>query len=266
MAKLIYQRPADQMLDSGVTITPSAEDSAYPRANLYDSNPAKAFKLNATSGNIVFNFGTATNIDIFAIIHHNLDAGLGNVRIQGHTSDSWGAPTLNELITIPTYELGSPPWPVNPFIDLSGIANSFQYWRLVFGTANSVNIQLGQLWFGETKRELTHNVSWGYQEGVERRIIEHETDYGVSAIYDLGAKIKTWSPEIKTSDAGMALVEQWWDSCNGRSLPSLIVFDPDVNDARLVRFTEPSRLVQRDFVNDNTIRFGLREVSRGLVF
>jgi len=262
----IYQWPTDQKLGAGVTITPSSEDADYPRANLYDSNPARAFKLDATSGNIVFDFGVATNVDVFAIVHHNLDAALANVKIQGNATDSWGAPTLNQTITIPTYERGSPRWPVNPFLDLSALSNSFRFWRLLFGTANSVDVQLGQLWFGETKRTLTNNISWGYQDGVERRIIEHETDYGVTTTYDLGAKIKTWSAEIKTSDAGMAAVEQWWDECNGRSLPTLIVPDSDVNDARLARWAEPVRLIQRDFTNNNIIRFGWREVSRGLVF
>jgi hypothetical protein len=264
MAKLIFQHPEDQLLSDAVTITPSnTPPTGYGTANLFDSNPAKAFKLDAASGSIVFDFGSAVNVDVFAIIHHNLDEALANVKIQGNASDVWTSPSLDQAVTIPAWEKDG--FPVNPWLDLSALANSFRYWRLAFGTANSANIQLGQVWLGQTKRSLTHNVSWGYQEGVERRIIEHETDYGVSTIYDLGAKIKSWSPEIRTSDAGMTLVEQWWDACHGRALPTLIVLDPAVNDARLVRWSAQARGIGRDFKNDNVIKFGLREVSRGLV-
>jgi hypothetical protein len=264
MAKLIYCRPDDQLLDDTVTITPSGTPpDGYGSANLFDNNPAKAYKHNSTSGNVVFDFGAAVNVDVFAIIHHNLDEGL-DVKIQGNATDSWGSPTLNQSLTIPAYERDG--FPVNPFIDLSGMANSFRYWRLLFNEVNSASIQLGQLVFGGTKRELVHNIGWGYKEGVERKIIEHVTDYGVSTIYDLGAKIKSWSPTIRTSDAGMTAVEEWWDACHGRALPSLIILDPDVNDARFVRWAEPVREISRDFNEDNTIQFGWREVSRGLVF
>jgi hypothetical protein len=264
MAKVIYCRPDDQLLDEETVITSSgAESTGYTTANLYDNNPARAFKLNAASGNVVFDFGGAVNVDIFSIIHHNLDAGL-DVKIQGNATDSWGTPSLSQSITIPAYEKDG--FPVNPFIDLSALSNSFRYWRLLVNGTNSANVQLGQLIFGATKRELVHNIGWGYQESVERKIIEHVTDYGVSTIYDLGAKIKAWSPTIKTTDAGMTAIEEWWDACHGRALPSLIVLDPDVNDARFVRWSEPARTIQRDFNNDNTIQFGWREVSRGLVF
>lgn len=266
MAKLIYSTPADQRLTDAVTITASAveDPDMYPVSGLFDSNPAKAFKFGTTTGSLVFDFATSTELDLVSIVHHNLDPGL-EVRIQGNASNVWTSPSLNQLIVIPDYEKGRPLWPVNPFKDLSALSNSFRYWRLLFPEANTEEIQLGQLWMG-AKNEVVHNIGWGYQEEVERRLIEHETDYGVSTIYDLGTKIKSWSPEIMTSDAGMQAIEEWWDACNGRSLPTLVIVDPTKNDARLVRWTSPSRLIKRDFKNDNKIAFGLREVSRGLVF
>lgn len=263
MATLVFQHPTDQKLSASVTITPSTEDASYPKAGLYDSNPAKPFKFTATTGTIVFDFGSAVEIDLVAIVHHNLDAALANVKIQGNATDAWGAPSLDQTITIPAYEADG--FPVNPWKDLSALTNSYRYWRLSFGTANSVNIQLGQVWLGGTKRSLTKNIQWGFQESVDRRIIEHETDYGVSTIYDLGSKILSWAPTILTTAAGLTELKNWWDACHGRALPTLVILDPDVNDARLVRWAQPVRTIDRQYADVNVIQFGLREVSRGLV-
>lgn len=263
MDHLIYQHPSDQLLSDAVTITPSTEDAEYPVEGLYDSNPAKPFKMTATTGAIVFDFGSPVSIDIFAIIHHNLTAGLTNVKFQGNSADSWGAPPLDETVTIPAYELDG--FPVNPWLDLSALTNTYRYWRLSFGTANASEIQLGQVWLGGTKRSLLHDRRWGCHDAVERPLIEHATDYGVVTIYDLGARIQRWSHEILTSDAGMQAISAWWAACHGRALPTLVVMDPEVNDARLVRWAEPAQTIERVLPDVKRIQFGLREVSRGLV-
>lgn len=264
MASLIFQHPTDQKLSASVTITPSSEDASYPKAGLYDSNPAKPFKFTATTGNIVFDFGSATSLDLVAIIHHNLTAALANVKIQGNATDAWGAPSLDQAITIPAYEQDG--FPVNPWLDLSGIGSrSFRYWRLSFGTANAAIIQLGQVWLGGTKRSLTKNIQWGFQESADRRIIEHETDYGVATIYDLGSKVLSWEPTIITTAAGLTEFKTWWDACHGRALPTLVILDPAVNESRLVRWSQPVRTVEHRYANVKVIQFGLREVSRGLV-
>lgn len=263
MATLLYQRPADQLLTGSVTITPTSEDPDYPSSLLYDGNPAKLFKLDDTDGSLLFDFGVATNIDLVALIHHNLDAGLANVKIQGNATTDFTAPTLNETIVIPAYEGDG--FPVNPWLDLSALPNSFRYWRLVFETPNSVNIMIGQLWLGGTKRNLVHNINWGFNDEVERRIIEHVTDYGVSTIYDLGCKIKSWNVQVETSAAGIAALEAWWDACHGRALGTLVVLDPAVNDARLVRWATTVRTIERRFFEDHVLQFGLKEISRGLV-
>jgi hypothetical protein len=235
MARLILQYPADNLATPDLSATPSTEDSAYPIENLLNGNPAKPFKFDATSGDIVFDFGAPTQLDIFAIVMHNLDAGL-NVRIQGNATNAWGGPTLDQAVVIPAYDKDG--FPVNPWVDLTGIGSrTFQYWRLHI-PVNSVKPALGHIHLGATKRSLVHNISWGFQEGVERTIVEHKTDYYVSTVYDLGVKVKTLQGEVETTDAGLTVIRDWWNACRGRALPTLIVADPSVNEALLVRWTE----------------------------
>ena len=66
--------------------------------NIYDGNPAKPAKLTTTTGAWRWDFGGAKQLDVAAIIHHNLTAGL-NVRIQGNATDAWGAPSLDQATT-----------------------------------------------------------------------------------------------------------------------------------------------------------------------
>lgn len=264
-AYAIFQHATDQRLSDFVTITPSTEDSEYPVENLYDSNPARPFKFTATTGTVEFDFASPVSIELVALIHHNLDNGLASVQIQANSSASWGAPPLNENIVIPSKELDG--FGKNPFVDLSEITNTYRYWRLSFGSTNSAIIQLGQLWMGGTKRTLLHNVLQGTAETVTRQLIEHETDYAVNMIYDLGSKVKSWNMAMGTDDEGKAQLENWWDACHGRALPFIWILNPDINDARMVRWAEPARTItyMAGASDWHNIQFSLRELSRGLI-
>jgi len=263
MGRLIFQHPTDNLATPSITATPSTADAAYPIANLLDGNPAKPFRFTATTGNIVFDFGSAKEIDIFALVMHNLDAGI-ELRLQANSADSWGAPPINELITVGAKDKDG--FPPNPWKDMTGITpRTYRYWRLIVVTANSANCAFGHVHFGAPKRSLVHNISWGFGESVERPLIEHETDYRVSTIYDFGVKVRSLQGEVETTDAGLVVIREWWDACKGRVLPTLIVPDPSVNDALLVRWTDIKRTDKREFKNHNKLDLAWSEVSRGLV-
>jgi hypothetical protein len=263
MARLIFQYPSDNLATPDITITVSTEDAAYPKSNLVNGNPANPFRFTATTGNIVFDFGNAVTIDIFALVMHNLSAGI-DLRLQANATNAWSAPSLDQAITVGAKDKDG--FPPNPWKDLTGIGSrTFRYWRLLVNSANSVNCAFGHVHFGGTKRSLVHNISWGLQEAIERTIIEHETDYYVSTVYDLGVKVKTLQGDVETSDAGLTAIRDWWDACRGRALPSLIVPDPAVDAAMLVRWADIRRTDTREFKNVNKLSLAWREVSRGLV-
>lgn len=263
MASLLYAHPSDNLTSSAATITASTEASGYGVANLYDGNPAKPWKATTTTGTVSFDFGAAVNIDLVALIHHNLTAGL-EVRIQADNASDFSSLDLNQTITIPAYEADD--FPVNPWIDLSALSNSWRYWRLNVVGTNSANVAIGELWMVGTKRTLTAgHLLYGLQESFEKPIIEHVTDYKVSTIYNLGAKVWSMSGEILTTNAGLTSLRTWWDDCHGRALGTLIIPDDTVNVARLARWADFRRADQRSFYDGNRVRVAWSEISRGLV-
>jgi hypothetical protein len=261
-ARLIYCRPSDNIIANATTVTPSTEATGYDVENLWDGNPAKPWKATAQTANIVFDFGVATSIELVALIHHNLTAGL-EVRIQGNATNVWSGPTLNQAFTIAAYDQDG--FPVNPYLDLTAIAHSFRFWRLVIVGTNAANVAIGEMWLSATKRTLVKGVAAGFKHGASRPLIEHVTDYQVSTIYDLGAKVRSWDGRIMTTSADLLTLQAWWDACRGRALPTLLVPDPTVSEIALVRWRSMERSFERIYDKYNPVEVGWTEVSRGLV-
>jgi hypothetical protein len=241
-------------------------DAAYPLANLVDRNPALPAKFTTTTVRIVFAFAAAQRVDVVALLHHNLDAGLGNVKIQGNATNLWTAPTFSATFTIPAYHEDG--MPVNPWLDLTGLTgystSGFQYWSLVVSSVNSKAIALGDIWLGKQKRTLVRNIEWGSDEADEWPAIVHETDFGVKTVYPFGTKRRSLSGTIKTTDAGLAALRTFHRDSFGLARPVLVVEDPAVNDALLARIVTPRLAVKREFINLNEVPFAVEELSRGL--
>lgn len=267
MANLQYQHYSDNVAPNAtVTVNTGTEDTSYPAANIKDRNPAKPAKLTTTTGSWVFAFGLAQRVDIVSIIMHNITAGL-EVRIQGNATNSWGAPTFNQVITIPAYRDDG--FPVNPFLDLTGLSgyttSGFLFWRVVVVGVNAAAIAIGDVWLGKLKRTLSPNINWGENQKEDRKLIEHSTDHGVDTIYDLGVTRRSIQGETDTTDATRDAIRTWWRDARGRAQAFLIIPDPAVNDAWLVRWAEPDQNVRLDLTDRNTISLQFLEVSRGLV-
>jgi hypothetical protein len=263
MANLVYGRPTDNIAATATAITASAPDAAYPAMNLVDLNPAKPAKLTTTSGNWVFDFGSAKQVDLVALIHHNFQAGL-NVRWQGNATDSWGSPSIDQPVVIPAYRENG--HPMNPFLDITGIGlRTFRYWRLVVVGTNPVVCALGELVILGSKRTLERNISWGYVDEEDSPIIEHRTAYGVSAAsYSLGTTWRTLRAEIETIDSGADSLLSLTRSAFGRATPFLVIPDPSVNCALFGKPVETTINISRVFKNSNTTPFVFQELSCGL--
>lgn len=272
MGALVYARADENVApDAIVTIDNGTESTSFPIAGaagvapIADLNPAKEKSFTTTTGGIVFNFGSAQILDGIAIIHHVLDASLANVQIQGNATDVWTSPTLDVNVPIPAGHADG--FPVNPWVDLTGEGSrTFQYWRLNFGTANSVPIKLGQVLLLSNLRFVTKNFEIGALEEEEHRIIPLETDFGIEAIFDFGVKRRQLIGRIVTDNTES---DTWFETkrqTRGRARAWFIARDRDVNDAMFVRFVNPSgygRVLRSHGVH--VLPFQVKEVSRGLV-
>lgn len=267
MARALYAKWSDNVAPNatGVAVNSGTEDPDYPAANLNNQVLALPAKLSTTTGAWVFTFSGLQRVDLVAIPHHNLAAGL-EVRIQGNATDNWGAPSLNTTITIPAYRGDG--FPPGAWKDLTGVAGyttaGYQYWRLVVVGVNTANVAVAELYLVARKRTLNPNVNWGVRFSESRPIIENRSDYGVSTIYDLGVTFRKLAGEVDTSDAGRADIQALFQDCRGRARQFLFIPDEDLNDAWVVRWTSDLDPTLNQ-IDRNTIPLAFDEVSRGLV-
>lgn len=262
MSNLLFGKPTDNIAaNATITVGSGTGDAGYPPANLADLNPAKPAKLTTTTGRFVFEFPAPVTLEEFAIIHHNLTAGLANVKVEANSSNSWPG-VVSVPITIPAYR--SDGFPGNPHVDLTGTA-AYKWWSLDFGTASGAPIQIGEVWMGTTRRLLTVNYRWNYEENDDQPLIEHTTDFQIRTVYSYGVSLRRFVAQLTTTDAGRLQLYDLWHSTNGRARPFLVALDADVNDCMLVRFNMAQMRSHRQFVDYNPIDLDLVEISRGLV-
>lgn len=126
---------------SDITITPSTENLAYPRAGLYDTYGTQVFKFtDYTDVNIVFDAGSGNTIDFNScgIVNHNFTSS-ATITIEGNATDSWGTPSFQETITYREYLT----------YDFFSSTSSYRYARLrIQDATNTVPLQIGYLMIG----------------------------------------------------------------------------------------------------------------------
>lgn len=270
--KPIWQKYSDNVAkDATITIslgTPPTDLTNYGPEVLVDDNPAKLAKIESTTGAWLFEYPSKQIIQLASLIHHDFDAG-ASVVLQGNATDSWGAPSFQTAFTIPPWLGGTGPrsWPVNPWLDLTTKPNydptGFKFWRLLI-TANSQNIQMGQIWLGNPLRRLDPGLGWDFQKINAKRYIENSTAYGVITMYSRGTN--QWAVDIphRMDNAMEAeMLDQWFDN-DGRAYPWLFVPDASVNSAYFVRWSmavKNNRFLDRGVIDN---RFAVEEVARGL--
>lgn len=263
MSDLLIGR-ADYNVVANATIAASAVDADYPATYLADGLLGRPAKLTTTSGSWVLDFGAAQRLDLVAFGPHNLTAGLA-VQFQGHTSDSWGAPTLSTAVTIPTYREDGQS--VNPWVDLTGVsgysASGFRYWRVNISGTNAAPIAIGELGTYSQKTTL-RNFRVGVVETETSPVIAHDTVYGVETVYSLGVVRRRLSGETYCAASQLSTFLSWYRGGSGHADWHLIVPDSAVNDAWCARFDDQSVSIQRLGNGVHRVGLSLTEVSRGL--
>ncbi len=260
----IYNRYDDNVAPNAtVSVNTGTEDTGYLSANIKDRDPAKPAKLTGVAGSWVFDFGAAQRVDVAALVHHNLDAGL-SVKLQGNATNVWTAPTLDASFTIPA--LPEDNYVLCPWMDVTtqgGYSTSgFRYWRLLVGT-NTSAVAIGDVWLGKTKRTLSW-VQYGIEFADASPIIEHRTDFLVSHIYGFGVRVRKVAGEVRMTNTLRTELVSWVRANAGRARASLVIPDSDINDAMMMRFQSTDFAWVRSLPNLNYHSLALEELSRGL--
>lgn len=108
----------------------------------------------STSVTIVIDLGTPVNITACVLFGHNLTDD-ATVTLQAHTSDSWGAPSYSQALSV------SADMPVTQYLD-----EEYCYWRMVISDAANPDgyVEIGNLYLGTYMELAVETADWGSSE------------------------------------------------------------------------------------------------------
>jgi hypothetical protein len=266
MADFQYTHPDDNIAGAVTpTLSAGTQATGYGPAKLYDNDPSYPFKVDSTTFRLVWDWGSAVAPKLIALIHHNFAAGLSGVVFQMNASDSWGAPSFSQTLTVPAYHEDD--FPANIYADLSVTAPSYRYGSLAVTSANTVNCALGELVIATSLRSLNGSLvlDSSVEDEDDHPIVEHHTDVGVSTIYAHGTRWRYLRGDVRQNTTNAAAVRSWNRATQGRALPCIVLPHASPDEAWFVRFAKST--LSRRYLGPgyrSSFRFEFEEVGRGL--
>ncbi len=108
---------------AGVAITASSYHAAFPPANIaqeHRSNPWRTGTATAAES-VVIDLGSAQAVTTVILLDHTLTAGDTLIKLEAHTSNTWGAPAFSTSLT----------WAAD-LISKVFSQESYRWWRISF--------------------------------------------------------------------------------------------------------------------------------------
>lgn len=258
-----------------LSLATGAASPSHPLANISSGDVTLPFIASAAGAvRVVFDCATAVLVDGVFLPMYNIPAAHAGVKFEGHSSSSWGAPTVSVDLTIPTYRSRGTsllPCP-EPFgVDLRELASAatrtLRYWSLLVPTFASA-LAIGECLFGpltdlwgfspddnieqdeqlDIVKESAFGSRWGFRYGIERMrlggsliVMGDERDAFRSLYREVGAVDPfIWMPYPGEADTGL-----------------LVTFAQPISQKHLAPPTDTVDSV-------HSIRVDLLEVGRGL--
>jgi hypothetical protein len=141
-ARLAY---VNLLTASGVTISSSAQATGHPDDNLASVARWKDWRSSTTTGDqwAKFDLGSSKSFQVIAAIDVRVHTG-GTLRFQANATDSWGAPTVNELITVPSPNFAG------VLVKWLAASQSLRWIRFLFTNTGAVSeyVQIGAVFAG----------------------------------------------------------------------------------------------------------------------
>jgi hypothetical protein len=208
---------------AGVVISSSSEATGYVDDNL--ANPArwKKWRSTTTTGDqwVKFDLGSNQNFQALIVMNAKLHTG-GSLRAQANATDAWGAPTINDVLT-----LASPDFTKVVADWLSAVQN-LRWIRFYFTNTGAVNeyVEISAVFAG-TYFEPTKAIAAGSPEltptdpSPQRRAIGGQRSAVTRPQYHVVAGL-FWI----VSAADQTTFRQVFAAV-GASVPFVLAFDPD---------------------------------------
>lgn len=236
-----YSRASDNVaLDATWSVTGGSEDPDYPAENL--SNPAidVPAQLTTTSGIFLGTLADTTPIACVSLLMHNFDDDL-TVRFQAHSSNSWGAPTINSLFTIGPRRADD--FPPGEWLDLTVAdvpVSGMNFVRLNVVDSNGSPVKVGGIFIGSALRDFQPDTALlpGLKEGERRSGLIQRSHAGGRIAIDFGLVWRRYDYSAVSKPDGLDDMRNLWRSALGTNLGWLFIPDEDVNESALVHFDE----------------------------
>lgn len=164
-------------LVKSASITASTENAQYPVSNITDDRRTKVYRSTSNSDNVVFDFGSAEDVDAVCIAP-NWQTGFGftSITIEANTASTWGSPAFTQSFSFDsTYETG--------ITELSS-TQSYRYWRLVI-TSSLGYCELANVFIGPKVDITTTGINDGIVYNNDDLISERTTVYGQEFVDDI---------------------------------------------------------------------------------
>lgn len=125
---------------ASVVITETSEVSTLPSSNVAHELRGKVWRTGTSVAleAVVFDLGSAMAVTSCIVLDHTLTAGDSLIRIQGHTADSWGAPSFSQTFTYAA-----------DILSAIFASQSYRYWRFTFTkSAAGESRDVGRIFLG----------------------------------------------------------------------------------------------------------------------
>jgi len=245
MSVTLYCRPSDIVTSHAswsVAAGTVSTDANYGLGALVTKNPAVPVKFTtAVQVEIVGDFGANHRVDGVLFPHHNFTNGLA-VKFQMHTTNSWGAPTVDALLDVDAARMDG--HSRSPWIDLrlvSGYAQAGLRYCRILVPAMAVGAQFGGFSLVEQWRDL--GVSFEVKQSQNRPMLHSfTTAVGVKSEYSLNARSWRFEGSTLASDADYRDLLDLHDAARGIDSFPFILDDSVKNDGGyLVSFSDELR-------------------------
>lgn len=138
--------------------------AVFGPGKLIDKERNTLYRTAATMTTVI-DLGSAQNVTAFALLDHNITSG-GTLTLQGHTSDSWGAPSYSQAVTVQN--------PAYLYLD-----ETYRYWRIVPVDGTVSYFQCGELFVGAYTELIIPNADWGSLRAYNYILHENESYTGL---------------------------------------------------------------------------------------